>query len=253
MNAEELAQFTVLAKKFEPKDQEAVLKVLKGDLHPVFQAAHDEGHSAATTRGNAKVTELTTQLTAATAKVTALEGEVTQLKDKQPADVKTLTAQHEAQVRDLTAKHESTVNELKSAHGATLVGTKVQEVVTELVLNYNIDPEYAQTVLTKRDDVVGRFKPNQAGGVDILQKGKDIAITPTSEKTAAQLVAAELAADVPAKWKVSKVNRGSGTNGAGGAGEESRFEAIRADVKASSTKKQEARKESALDRLGGRR
>lgn len=254
MTPDELTQFQALAKKFEPKDRDAVLQAVKADMHPVFQAAHDEGHSAATQRAKVKETELTLAKTQAEEQLAEANTKLKTLGNGAP-DVVQLQARHEQQLLDVKEKAKQKLAEVNQQLQDTRLAIKQQEVINSLVQDQQVDPEYARTVLIKRDDVAKRFKANQAGQVELLQAGKELPITATDELSDSQVLAAELVQGLNQKWLVSKVNRGSGmrgTQGGPGVGGKNKFQQARDEVTSQDKAKDDASRagRSGLARLG---
>ena len=254
MTDEELTQFTALAKKFEPKDKDKIVTVLKADMHPVFQEVHDQGHSAATTKGKTDLKTATDKLTAAETKVTELEGQLEALGGKAP-DLQALQKSHDKQLQDLKDKHKAKLETLQGELDTARIEFAQEQLVTELVGKYNVDQEYADTILAKKPEITKRFKFNEAKKLEVLQNGKDIPFAETDGQTGVKLLAAELAPTIDKKWINSKVNRGSGLRGtAGGDTGGNRYDDAMKEVEAKGKAKDEAAKTrtSGLDRLGGR-
>lgn len=255
MNADELKQFTELAKKFEAKDLEEVKKVVQSSMHPVFQDINDGGRAAANADNKQKLEKTQQQLDAekqarekAETDLKALEGkapEATKLKEKYDAEVTLIRQQSEQKVKETEKQLLEERLEVAKA--------KLSKELEDL----KVDPEYASTVLVAREDVVARLKPGEKGKVDVLKAGsQDVTIVPAEGKTAVKHLAEELAEKVPDRWKTSKVKRGSGTHGSGGGGgsDGTIYDNIRNDV-AEKTKEQKKQNQtrSGLERLGSRR
>lgn len=221
MNAEELKQFGELAKKFEPADKDAVLKIVKDDIHPVFQDINDGGRAAANVAAQAKITKAEGERDTALAKVTKAEQDLADLNGQAP-DAAKLRKKYEDDLKlareDWDKKEVAYKNQLRDTRKDTNLD-KLVDILADPTGPYQVDREYATTVLIKKDDVKGRVLVDDDGKLTVLKEGTtDIPLVPPSEgkKTLLHLLADDVIKTVDTKWKSSKVNRGSGTQGSGG-------------------------------------
>lgn len=252
MNADELKQFGDLAKKFEPADKDAVLKIVKDDIHPVFQDINDGGRTAANTASQAKITKAEEQRDAALLKVTKAEKDLADLNGQAP-DAAKLRKRYEEDLEaartDFTVKETSLKNQLKDTRKDNNL-TKLVDILADPTGDYQINREYAETILIKKPEVAGRVLVDDDGKLTVLKKGTtDIPLVPPSEgkKTLLHLLADDVAPTVDKTWKISGVKRGSNTKGSGGGdGEVSTdkktFTEVRESVKAKEKAGTEARK-----------
>lgn len=259
MTDEELKQFGELAKKFEAKDKEAVLKVVRADIHPVFQEINDGGRTAANTDHKTKLDALTAERDGLKTRAEKAEQDLKELDGKAP-DATKLREKYET---DLKAERDKHAVEL-TKRDQDIVGVRLEVAKQRLVEKLasegrEIDPEYASTVVVNRQDIVDRIQVTKdSPDIKVLKAGsRDLHIVPADGKDALDHLADEVAAGVADKWKGSKVRKGSGSNtGAGGSGgSKDRFENIRERAKTRSEEKAKSKEQgSGLDRLsGGRR
>ena len=218
MTKEELEQFTALAKKYtKGEDKDAVLAVLKADMHEVFQEVNDGGRAAANVDNKKTVTELETAKKQAEDRAAAAEQKAAELEKKAP-DVTAVRTQYESQITELQAKHKKDLQAKDQLLDDFQIGLERGKLVDELDAA-GIDREYAAEVLAKRDDVRNRFRKREDGKVGVLKAPDSDMFFVAGEKTAVQLLAEELAAKVGDKWKKSKVaGKGTGVNNEGGGG-----------------------------------
>lgn len=258
MTAEELTQFKALAKKYEAKDKDEVLGVLKADVHEVFQDINDGGRRAANEANKTKMDSLEAKVTTAEAAKVAAEKKVTELNGQAP-DAARLKETYDRSIADLQSTHKT---ELEAKDGVILterISNAKKELVTALV-KAGIDEEYASTIMVEKAEVRDRLKPGQDGKIQIMKSGSDLPLVPPGgDKTIYNLLAEELAPTVTDRWKTSKVKRGSGNTGSeGGADDQgaTTFDEIRTEVKERVESRQKSRDKSVsgLDRLrSGRR
>lgn len=256
MTDEELKQFGELAKKYEAKDKDVVMKIVKDSIHPVFQDINDGGRSAANADSKKKIEDLEKKLETSDAAKTKAEADLAELEGKAPEAAK-LKQKYEDEI----TKVRNTEKDNLSAKDKELLEERLEVAKSRLKTalgKHKIDEEYIDTILLQRGDVLARLKPGPKGKVDVLKAGStDLTIVPPEGKTAVDIYAEELAPTVPTRWQVSGVKKGSATSGSsgGGSGTGDRFTAIREEVKAETKQKQErSAKRSGLERLsGGRR
>lgn len=196
-------------------DRDEVLQIVQTNFHPVFQEINDRGRTAAN-QANApklkaaedKAKAIEEQLKAAQDSLKALEGktpEVTELRTKFQKDIDKLEADHKTAL-------EAVQSQLRREREERAELDLVSELEDQL-----IDKEYAKTVLVKRADVKKRLRYNDDGTVSVLKNGSEEAtIVPADDKSPLFYLAQELAPNVPAKFKTSKVRRGAGTKGSAG-------------------------------------
>jgi hypothetical protein len=255
MTEDELKQFGDLAKKFEDKDKDAVLKILKKDVHPVFQEINDGGRSAANADIKPKLEKAEKEAGEFKARAEKAENDLKELEGKAP-DAAALRKKYED---DLKKERETLQGQIDAAKKETVevrLENARQKLIDKLVSGDDqIDREYANTVIANRDDVKARIKLDEKNAVRVLKEGsQDLFIVPADGKDALDHLAGEIAGKVDDKWKGSKVRRGSNTTtGTGGSGTKNEFDEIRESVKGRSEERSKSREAgSGLDRLGGR-
>jgi len=253
LTEQELAQFAELAKKFEMPQLDTVKGLVQTHLHPVFQAINDGGRAAANQTNKQRLEELTGQVTQLTEQKSALDGEIRSLRDKSP-DVKELTLRHEQALADLKQQHTTELATMRGQLVTSHRGRAVADLVAELTSDkFKVDPEYANTVIAQRPDVLNRLKVGQDGTTSVLQQGQqELTITPAPGRTAIGHLAEELAGTIDDRWKRSGVDRGPNAT-PGGAAESARFEQLRSSVRATDEARQAAKQnaQSGLARLRG--
>lgn len=221
MTPDELKQFGELAKKFEPADKDAVLKIVKDDIHPVFQDINDGGRTAANVANDTKIKTITKERDDALVKVQKAEKDLADLNGQAP-DAAKLRKKYEDDVaiaREEFAKKENTLkaqlrDTRKDGHLDKLV-----DLLADPTGPYQIDRDYASTILIKKPEVVSRLAVDDDGKLTVFKQGStELPMVPPTDgkKTLLHLVADDVVTGVDAKWKVSGVKRGSGTKGSGG-------------------------------------
>lgn len=221
MTPDELKQFGELAKKFEPADKDAVVKIVKDDIHPVFQDINDGGRSAANLANETKVKAVTKERDDALAKVKKAEGDLEALNGQAP-DAAKLRLKYEQDLAaartDFEGKEKVLKAQLKDTRKDTNL-SKLVDILADPTGAYQVDRDYAETVLIKKDEVVSRVLIDDDGKLTVTKKGApDIPLVPPSDgkKTLLHLLADDAVAGLDPKWKTSKVKRGSSTQGSGG-------------------------------------
>lgn len=217
----------------------------------VFQVIFDRGHSTGLGKGTTKATELEGKVTAAEAKVVEIQRQYDEFKAKHPDAAKL----QEGYQNDLKKKDEEHAEALKQ---------KDQQIDTErrgratsdlrsALLAAGFKKLFAETLADKAENQV-RIKFDKDGKPEVLQKGKDIAIVPTAEKSAIEMLAAELHSTATADMLTSNTKGGGGvTQENGGSSEQSKkvFDDIR--KKESERQVSASGTSAAAARLGGRR
>lgn len=243
MNAEELKQFGELAKKFEPADKDAVLKIVKDDIHPVFQDINDGGRTAANTANATKTAKLEKDLADANAKAAKIQKDLDDLNGQAP-DAAKLRQKYETEIAAERQRAEDATKALKNQLKDTRKDVHLGKLVDVLERDYQVDREYAETILIKKPEVADRIVVDDDGKLTVLKKGTtDIPLVPPSEgkKTLLHLLADDVMPTVENKWKTSKVNRGSGTQGSGGGGgEKEEGKAVFAGIRTKMAEKEKA-------------
>lgn len=261
MTPEELKQFGELAKKYEDKDKDQVLKIIKDDIHPVFQDINDGGRTAANKANEKKVKELETARDEAQTKMEKAEADLAELNGKAP-DAAKLREKYEKDLKDAREdfgkKELALKNQLKDATKET----QVEKLVDILERDYGVDRDYAQEVLVRKSEHAERIQIGDDRKLTVLKKGTtDIPLVPPSDgkKTLLHLLADDMVVGLDPKWKTSKVNRGSSTQGSGGGSgptEGNEFKNLRKEVQEREKKATKAKAEtpSGYERLrSGRR
>ena len=254
LDANDLKTLKDLAKKFEAANKDAVLQIVQADMHDVFQAAHDQGHSAATTKAESKVTAATSAKEKAEADLAAANTTIAELRKNTPPSVQELQQRHDRAIQDLQNQHKTEKEGLVNQLQEVKIDQAMDLLVATLADDFGVDKEYSNTILKAKQDLRKRVRFSEAGHREILQAGKDIAIVGNDQKSDVQLWAAEVAKTVPEKFVNSKVNRGSGTRGSMGGSEQNgnEYDAIRTEMKAKQEERAKTRTGSAgLERLGG--
>lgn len=220
MTPDELKQFGELAKKFEPADKDAVLKIVKDDIHPVFQDINDGGRSAANLANDTKVKAVTKERDDALAKVTKAEKDLADLNGQAP-DAAKLRKKYEEDVatarEDFLKKETVLKAQLRDTRKDSHLD-KLVDILADPTGPYQIDREYATTILIKKPEVVSRLAVDDDGKLTVFKQGStELPLVPPTDgkKTLLHLVADDVVTGVEAKWKVSGVKRGSGTKGSG--------------------------------------
>lgn len=241
MTPEELKQFGELAKKFEPADKDAVLKIVKDDIHPVFQDINDGGRSAANATADVKIKKLEGERDGALKKVEKAEKDLADLNGQAP-DAAKLRTKYEndltAARTEFDAKTVALKNQLKDTRKDNNL-TKLVDILSDPTGDYLVNREYAETILVKKAEVADRIVIDDDGKLTVLKKGTtDIPLVPPSEgkKTLLHLLADDIAPGVEKTWKISGVKRGSSTKGSGGgegeaSGDKKVFDEIRTKTK----------------------
>lgn len=254
MTDDELKQFGELAKKYEPKDKAAVLKIVQTDIHPVFQDINDGGRTAANADLKPRLDKATADLEAITTRATKAENDLKELEGKAP-DATKLREKYEADLKQEREKHQAEINTRDSEVVNVRREVAKTKLVDRLADKYEVDREYASTVLVNRQDINDRIQVDKSSNVKVLKAGStDLHIVPAEGRDSLDHLAEEVAGSVDAKWKSTKVRKGADSkSGGGGTGEASRFDAVRERAKGPSQEREAARKAgSGLDRLGGR-
>lgn len=205
---------------------DASLKSLEGK--PIYQQIFNRGHASSSGTSKQKVEDADRKVTEAQGRLTALQTEFDEHKKKSP-DVATLDAQYKGQIEDLKKEIET----LKGAAKNEKIEAKRKQLLarTREILKETINPVHAES-LVDRDSVRSRISSEDGENGRILQPDKQIPYAGDDEAQAKAL-AAELAKDVPAIFRLTEIPKGTGngaTGGTGGTGSE-KFQKIRDSVK----------------------
>ena len=229
----------------------AVAKALQTGAQGVYQEVFNAGHKTATSQAAAEKTKLEGDLAAAKKAQEASTSTLEKMKGEQP-DVAKIHEDYRAQMDDLRETHKTEIQSERDARQNSEQGRSLGDLRTALISHHSLDPDYAD-VLAQKAEVMERIRYDQATGIQIMQKGKEIPLQPGDDHSALDLLATELAADAPAKFVNSKGDRGSGTLGGGGgtgSGGSGFYDKLRERVKTEREAAQPANKSSAKDRLG---
>lgn len=253
MTDAELEQFEALAKKFEPKDREKVIKITQSTMHPVFQEINDGGRAAANKDHEKKIGELTTESSGFKTRAEAAEGQLKLIDEKAP-DVAKLRKTFDQELETERGKFQTTLSTKDQELADARLDRAVDQLINELAASpHAVDRDYAETVLAKKADVRSRLIAD-GKVVRVLKQGStEMHIVPAEGRTAIQHLADELAETVDAKWKTAGKSRGSGTKGSEGGSNSKgeRYEEIRKETAARTKTRAEARESgSGLERLG---
>lgn len=225
---------------------EEVAAALREVLQPVYQIAFNAGHSTATTKAAAREASLNDLLAAEREKRAALEAEIQTLKDKAP-DVQAMRQQYEARISELESQVESVRTEGIERAKSILQRKAISDLQAILAGQLGVDPDYAE-VLVSKPGVISRIKVDEVGDefeIAVLQEGREI---PIQADKPLRAYAEELRKSVPAKFVVSRADRGGGSQGGGAGGGLSVFDQIRENAKRRN--EQRTGSKSAAERMG---
>lgn len=234
------------------EDKEAVDVLHTVAPAEVFQVIFDRGHSTGLAKGTQKNTEAEGKVTAAETARAEAERQLKEFKDKHPEAAK-LQEQYQADLKKKDDDHKIELDKKDQQIETERRGRARSDFIGALK-DVGIDPDYA-VVLADKEENRNRIKFNEKGETEVLQKGKEIAIVPSTDKTALKMLAEELYPSVPAKFQTSKAAGGGGVNndaGGGGTGSKTTFDKIREDEKNRQTTPRGSTS-TAADRLAGRR
>ncbi len=247
MTREELA---ALVAKLIGEPVADVVKALQTGAQGVYQEVFNAGHKTATSQSATDKSKLEDDLKAEQAARKASDLTLEKMKGEQP-DVAKVHEDYKAQMDDLKDKHKQELQTERTARRDSEQSRSLGDLRTALISSHSLDPDYAD-VLAQKPEVVERIRYDEATGLQIMQKGKEIPLQPGDGHSALDLLATELAADAPAKFVNSKGDRGSGTHGSDSTGAASGgfYDKLRERVKTEREAAQPANKTSAKDRLG---
>lgn len=233
------------------EDKDAVEVIHSIAPADVFQVIFDRGHSTGLGKGTTKTTELEGRVTAAEQKATEIQRQYDEFKAKHP-DAAKLQEGYQNDLKKKDEEHAEALRQKDQQIDNERRGRATSDLRSAL-LAMGFKKLFAETLADKQENQV-RIKFDKDGKPEVLQKGKDIAIVPTAEKSAIEMLAAELHSTATPDMLTSNTKGGGGiTQETGGSGEQQKkvFQDIR--------KREEERKTSpsgtsaAAARLGGRR
>lgn len=236
------------------EEKDAVEVIHSAAPAEVFQVIFDRGHSTGLTKGKGSVTEAEGKLKAAEDGKAEAERQLNEFKAKHPEAAK-LQEQYQSDLKKLGEEHKAALDK-KDIQIETERKARARSDFISALKDAGVDKDYAE-VLADKAEHKDRIKFNEKGETEVLQKGKDIAIVPSAEKSALMMLAEEIYPIVPTKFQVSKAKGGGGVQDESGKTTTTTtgakpFEDIR--------KKEKERQKSAgpststaADRLSGRR
>lgn len=195
------------------KDKDAVDVLHNVVAADVFQPIFDRGHNAGLAKGSSQSTDLKTRAETAEAAAKAATEQLDEFKKKSP-DAAKLQEQYQSDLKKKDEEHKAELAKRDQVLAAERTKRVRSDLVREL-LSHKVDKDYAE-VLADKPEVRDRIRFNDAGEIEVLQKGKDIAIVPSSEKGALAMLSEELKATVPAKFITSDATGGSGVGSENG-------------------------------------
>lgn len=193
-----------------------IVSTIQQHAQPIYQIAHDRGHSAGMGKKGTEVTTLQTQLQQAQTERDTARTALEELKGKAP-DNERLKAEYATQLQEAEAKFKAKESALKATLKATQRAWAKSDLVTHLVTKHNVDPDYAEVIASK-DDVLDRISYNDDGQIEIAQRGKQIPFAPGEGQTHIGLLATELRETVPPKFVTTNADAGAGSENGGGSG-----------------------------------
>lgn len=223
-----LARLSGLSEAEQEKDAVDVLHTVAPA--EVFQPIFDRGHGQGMGKKAEEVTAFKSRAEAAETKVQELTTQVEAERKKHP-DVAVLQQQYQADLQKKDEEHKAALNTAAAVLATERKARARSDLVRELVSVHRVDSDYAE-VLASKPEIEGRIRHNDAGEAEVLQKGKEIAIVPSADKSALAMLAEELRAGVAPKFITSEASGGSGLQsdahgGGNGAGNGAVFSKIR--------------------------
>lgn len=223
-----------------PKDD--VVKALQSGAHDVWQDVYNAGHANATARGADATKTKDDELKAALAAQTKAETQLESLQKSQP-DLAKVREQYDTEIAELKTKH---TDELQSESNKR-VESETKRAGGDLrsqMVALGVDPDFADVVADK-PNVKSRISFVD-GAVVVMQAGKDIPIHAAEGQTAIGVFAEELTGAVPAKFKNSNADKGSGMHRSGSnSSSGNQYDQLREDAKARREQAQPAGKTAA--------
>jgi hypothetical protein len=182
---------------------------------PLAQELVNYGAGKKKTELDVEIAKLTRERDEANTERDEVKTSLEELKAKTP-DVAAI----EGKLKDQHAKKIKEKDDLIAEQGRTLKGalSRVQRerFVSQLSATHKVDADYAREVLaTKYAD---RFQAADDGKVAVLQLGSTEAYDADSEDKAIELLAADVAKAVPARFVLTNADRGGGSGGGSGGG-----------------------------------
>ncbi len=186
--------------------KEDVVKALQSGAHEVWQEVWNAGHANATARGADATKVKDDELKASLAAKTKAETQLEELQKSQP-DLAKVREQYDTEIVALNTKHK---DELKGEADKRVESEtkRARGDLRSALVARGVDPDFAD-VIADKPDVKSRISFVD-GTVVVMQAGKDIPIHAAEGQTAIGVLSEELTGSVPAKFKNSKADSGSG-------------------------------------------
>lgn len=205
---------------------EALADALQEVHQAAYQAIYDRGHGGATSRLKSDIEDLEGKLSKEQKRRKKAEERAEQLEEENP-EVGEIRSQYEEQLEETREEYEERLRK----QGETLNSERRQRARSDLVamLSGELDRDYAE-VQVDRVLSNGRIRHDDEGEIEVLQDGKDI---PIQADKPLEALASEITESADPKWRVSKADSGSGTQGSGaaGSGGSNRYDRIREKAK----------------------
>jgi hypothetical protein len=227
---------------------DTIVAAIQTHGQPVYQIAHDRGHSAGMGKKGGEVATAIAERDAAQRERDAAKTALEELKGKAP-DAEKLKADYATELASKETAFKAKEAALKEKLKATQLAWAKADLKSELISTQHVDADYA-AVLAERPDVIERVTHTEDGKVEIMQRGKTIPYAPGDGQTAVGLLAAELREGVNPKFITTDADAGSGAGNGGGPGKGTGFsyDGLREKVKARQEEKKPTT--SAAQRMG---
>lgn len=219
----------------------------------VFQVIFDRGHSTGLTKGTTKNTELEGKVTAAENKAAEAQRQLDEFKAKHP-DAAKLQESYQNDLKKKDEEHAEALKQKDQQIDNERRGRATSDLRAALI-GMGFKKLFAETLADRPEQQV-RIKFDKDGKPEVLQKGKDIAIVPTAEKNAIEMLAAELHTTATPDMLTSNTKGGGGIQqetGGNGEGAKTVFSNIRKQEQERQKSTVTGGASAAAARLGGRR
>jgi hypothetical protein len=190
----------------------ATAEVLSNLAQPIRQFLHDGGHANATAQHKTKIRTLEAEKSALEEQVTAAQARIEEI-EKQAPNAEQIKAQYRQEIEQIKATAEALEGQIRSLK----TGSFTSRLLGQMGPRLSEDGlDWARTQV-ERMTLDGRIRPTDAG-FEVLQPGKEIPYSATTEDELLSVVAGEvLKAARPWALK-SGADGGGGTSGSGSGG-----------------------------------
>jgi hypothetical protein len=191
------------------QNAEEVTTAMQKSANAVWQNIFNKGHSTATVAARTEKDQLTGKVTSLETAVAEKEIKIKELETKSP-DVAAIHRQYQEKITGMENTHRT---ELANRDGVIATSRKsaVKSAIRKEAEKLGLDPDWLELQMDKPEND-RRIVVKADGSYEIMQPEGNIPLMPAGEDKPETLIAKEILAKAPDKWKNVQTDSGAGIN-----------------------------------------